>query len=310
MLSKLIIPIAILFCFACQEKQGTMDAKHENLIDQISKKETTLENQTAAKIIVTNYKYPWKKNYQVKDALINQIDLPKGYKRLKTTANTFGDWLRFLPLLPKEAKVHYFDGEEKWTQKLHHRVVDLDVGRIDLQQCADAIMRLKAEYHYGRKEFAKIHFNYTSGDRVSFDDWRKGRKPIVRGNQVDFSVAGGSPNNSYKNFKAYLRQIFSYAGTASLSKELKQLKMKEMEVGNLFIQGAHPGHAVLVMDMAENEAGKKIYLLAQSYMPAQEFHILKNLEDSNLSPWHRLHNEEVQHTAEWRFNHNDLKSFP
>ena len=42
---------------------------------------------------------------------------------------------------------------------------------------------------------------------------------------------------------------------------------------------------VMVVDICENEQGKKAYLLAQGYMPAQEFHVLKNpLCESD--PWY------------------------
>ncbi|MFK8101118.1 MAG: DUF4846 domain-containing protein [Saprospiraceae bacterium] len=265
--------------------------------------------QTSAKVDSTSYRYPWKKNYDVRQALINQISLPAGYKRVTTRPNTFGDWLRFLPLQAPGAKVHYFDGREKWSQDLHERVVDLDIGKKDLQQCADAIMRLQAEFHYSQQAYDQIHFNYTSGDRVAFDDWRRGKKPRVRGNGVTFTAPNGKIDNSYQNFSAYLYQIFNYAGTASLSKELKALSISEMQVGDLFIQGGFPGHAVLVLDMAENASGQKIYLLGQSYMPAQSFHILKNKAQPDLGPWHLLTNDEKQETAEWTFTRRDLKRF-
>lgn len=269
----------------------------------------TKVKQTQPKIDSTTNQYPWKKDYDVRQALINQITVPAGYKRVATRPNTFGDWLRFLPLQAPGAKVHYFDGREKWTQDLHERVVDLDIGKKDLQQCADAIMRLRAEFHYSQQAYDQIHFNYTSGDRVAFDDWRKGKQPRVRGNGVTFSAPNGKIDNSYQNFSAYLYQIFNYAGTASLSKELKTLSMSEMQVGDLFIQGGFPGHAVLVLDMVENAAGQKLYLLGQSYMPAQSFHILKNQAQPDLGPWHLLTDQEKQETAEWTFTRRDLKRF-
>jgi hypothetical protein len=40
-------------------------------------------------------------------------------------------------------------------------------------------------------------------------------------------------------------------------------------VGDVFIRGGSPGHAMLVVDMGEDAAGRKIYLVAQSYMPSQ-----------------------------------------
>jgi len=40
------------------------------------------------------------------------------------------------------------------------------------------------------------------------------------------------------------------------------------------IRAGSPGHAMLVVDVAEDERGRRIYLLAQSYMPAQDIHIV------------------------------------
>ena len=76
-------------------------------------------------------------------------------------------------------------------------------------------------------------------------------------------------------FRRYLDMVFNYAGTLSLSKELIALPYKNLQPGDVLIQGGSPGHAVVVMDVAVNRDGKKLYLLAQSYMPAQEIHVLK-----------------------------------
>ena len=101
-----------------------------------------------------------------------------------------------------------------------------------------------------------------------------------------------------------------YAGTASLSKELQSIRKIDMKIGDVIIRGGHPGHAVLVVDMAKNpQTGEKLFLLAQSYMPAQETQILNNLMDKNLSPWYRLDDSHDIFTPEWTFSKTDLKRF-
>jgi hypothetical protein len=78
----------------------------------------------------------------------------------------------------------------------------------------------------------------------------------------------------------------------------------------VFIQKKNPyGHAVIVVDMAENNEGSKIYLLAQSYMPAQSIHILKNMGDSGLSPWYKISADNEIITPEWTFLKGDLRRF-
>ena len=122
----------------------------------------------------TNNQYSWTQDYAIKNALINRMAVPKDYKRVEVAKGSFGDWLRHLPLKPTGSKVHYFNGAKKHSQSIHSAVIDLDVGKWDLQQCADAVMRLKAEYHYSLKDYQNIHFNFTSGHKVSFDHWRQG----------------------------------------------------------------------------------------------------------------------------------------
>ena len=258
----------------------------------------------------TSYHYSWNETYRLEEALLNNIPAPEGFKRTKVKEGSFGDWLRHLPLEEGKGTVNYYNGEPKYTQDVHAAVIKMDVGKRDLQQCADAIMRVKAEYHYQRNEFEAIHFNFTSGDRVSFDDWRKGKKPRISGNKVTFSGYSGQIDNSYSNFKKYLIQIFSYAGTASLEKELTPIKLSDMEIGDLFIQGGSPGHAVLVIDMVVHEStGEKLFLLAQSYMPAQDFHILRNFQNKNLSPWYSTNMGTNLSTPEWPFKTIDLHRF-
>ena len=102
-------------------------------------------------------------------------------------------------------------------------------------------------------------------------------------------------------------QIFNYAGTLSLSRELSPVVIESIKPGDIFCHGGSPGHAVMVMDVVENELGNKMFLIAQSYMPAQEMHILKNPNDAVFSPWYNLSEigEEIN-TPEWVFSRAEL----
>jgi len=252
--------------------------------------------------------YPFKKE-KAEQNLYDLTPVPENYQRVKTSDNSFAEWLRYLPAKPKTEKVKLYNGNLKPNQNAHFAILDVDVGNRDLQQCADAVMRLRAEYCYSLKAFSKIHFNFTSGDKVAFEDWSRGRRPKVSGNKVTFSAAGANVDTSYPNFKKYMRMIFNYAGTASLSKELVAVPIEEMQIGDLFIQGDFPGHAVIVVDMVENSSGKKKFILAQSYMPAQDIHVLKNYKNSDANPWYDLDFGTSLATPEWHFNAGDLKRF-
>ena len=60
---------------------------------------------------------------------------------------------------------------------------------------------------------------------------------------------------------------------------------------------------------ALNENNEKIFLLAQSYMPAQDIHILNNPENKDLSPWYDLRDTDRLYTPEWTFDKTSLKRF-
>ena len=101
----------------------------------------------------------------------------------------------------------------------------------------------------------------------------------------------------------------AYASTISLEKELKSVNIEDISIGDVFIQAGSPGHAIIVVDMAVNEEGEKIFLLAQSYMPAQQTQVLLNPMDKEMGPWYSLKDKEKLITPEWRFELSDLKRF-
>lgn len=259
--------------------------------------------------------YSWVTAFSQSPAIINpqgmdvatRINPPPGYHRDSLPTGSFGAFLRKFPLEKHGAKVYEYNGREKHAL-VHVAVLKADIGNRDLQQCADAVIRLRAEYLYSEKRYGDIHFNFTNGFRADYRKWAEGNRIRVKGNQVNW-YAATTPDYSYPVFRKYLDHVFCYAGTLSLSKELKAIAYTEMQPGDVLIQGGSPGHAVLVVDMATNEAGQKVYLLAQSYMPAQSIHILKNPENSCLSPWFELKDNPVIHTPEWNFTPKDLKRF-
>jgi hypothetical protein len=300
--SILVFLITILSVLACSS---------ESSVGSSNDVFTTLDSSPEINYPETDsitLKLPWLDSYRVENSIINRISTPEGYKRESVTDSSFGWWLRRLPLLIGKPDVLLYNGQKKGYQGAHYAVLDIDVGNKDLQQCADAVMRLRAEYLMWIREEDKISFNYTSGDKIKYSEWRKGGRPVVRGNKVTW-IYSNSPDASYQNFRKYLDNIFMYAGSLSLSKELKQVSFAEIMSGDVFIQGGSPGHAIIVMDVAINEHGEKVFMLAQSYMPAQQIHVLLNPRKNN-TPWysHKECIEQIE-TPEWRFFPSDLKRF-
>lgn len=238
-----------------------------------------------------------------------RFSAPAGYQRIVCAKNSFGDYLQQLPLKPHGSLVYYYNGEEK-PNKVAAAVLDLDVGKKDLQQCADAVMRLRAEYLYKNKRYEMLHFNFTNGFNAEYNKWRNKQRISVNRNRVNW-VSTNKESESYQSFREYLDKVFTYAGTASLAKELKSVTLKDMQIGDVLIKGGSPGHAVIVVDVAVNpKTNQKLFMIAQSYMPAQNIHVLINKNDLTISPWYVLdESAENIYTPEWAFGKDELKRF-
>ena len=241
------------------------------------------------------------------ETLGTRLNPPPGYRRVGAAAGSFGEWLRKLPVYAYTRQIHLFNGNLKGYQGGHVAVVNMDVGGRDLQQCADAAMRLRAEYLYHRGDYDAIGFNFTNGFYVGFDRWRKGERIQVKGNRT-WWVQKAAANEDYSTFRKYMDMIFMYAGTLSLSRELPAVAWENMQVGDLLLQGGSPGHAVLVADMAVHEqTGERLFMVLQSYMPAQDIHVVKNLAEPELGPWHRPGAGGIIDLPEWRFTTADVR---
>ncbi|MGZ3440548.1 MAG: DUF4846 domain-containing protein [Polyangia bacterium] len=213
---------------------------------------------------------------------------PAGATRVAVADGSFGDFLRRLPLKPRGAAVHLYDGSDKPRQDVHAAVVDLDVPPRDLQQCADAVMRLWAEYRYARGAVIAFHPDPGKPRALTFDAGTRDRRA----------------------FDKWLIRVFADAGSASLEAELRAVGgAGGAQPGDVLIQGGYPGHAVLVLDVAVGADGRRWLLLGQSYMPAQEFHVLRNPASS--SPWYDAASlASGLKTPEWRpFFARDLRRF-
>lgn len=240
---------------------------------------------------------------------VYNIPTPDGYTRDTADSNSFAYYLRHLEL--KENKtVLLYNGKEKSNQTAQYAVIKMDVGNRDLQQCADAVIRLRAEYLFAQKKYDDIHFNFTNGERADYTRYAEGQRAVLMNNEVKWAKTA-EKDYSYTNFRKYLDMVFTYAGTLSLNDELWRITPNEIEAGDVFIQTGQPyGHAIIVVDVAtDKKTGRKAFMLAQSFMPAQEIHILKNPAKQN-DPWYYNNFGYDLHTPEWTFNNTDLKRFP
>jgi len=237
--------------------------------------------------------------------LLERFNPPKGYKRQDASLNELTGFIRNLPLKEADSPVLLYNGEKKAYQDGHVAVFDIDVGDRDLQQCADSVMRIYAEYFWSIEAYDKIAFHLTNGFLMEYSKWRDGNRLVVDGNNTSWSKKADY-DDSYESFRKYLNMVYTYAGTISLSKECRPISIEDILPGDIFINAGSPGHCVLVVDLAINDDGSKCFLLAQGYMPAQDFHILKNPLHPE-DPWY--YTNEIQYplqTPQWSFNEGSL----
>jgi len=214
---------------------------------------------------------------------IEDIEVPAAYERISVTKESFGSFLR-KQQLKKDKTVYLYNGKPKANQTAQYAVLNISTGDKDLQQCADAVMRLRAEYLKQKKE--AIFFTDNADKKYIWDQLK------------------------YKNWQQYLEKVYTMCGTISLQKQLKEQSWDHLSIGDVLIKGGSPGHAVIIMDVAQHvQTGEKIFLLAQSYMPAQDIHLLQNLQASELSPWFKVSKEKIIYTPEWTFYDNQLRKW-
>ncbi|MDR2222751.1 MAG: DUF4846 domain-containing protein [Flavobacteriaceae bacterium] len=223
--------------------------------------------------------------------ILTRYNTPNGYTRDAYNKEDFGYHLQHLPLKPFGEKVMYYNGKEKNKTHVYSSVIDLPIGTKDLHQCADATMRLRADYLYQQKRYNEIAFNFIVDGKPRY--------------YTDYANGDYSPDKYWN----YMEHIFNYANTASLKQQLKTIVKSQVQIGDILIQSGNPvGHAVIVVDIAHNNKGDKIALLAQSYMPAQELQILKNPQGKNNSPWYDISSDVIV-TPEWKFTSADWKTW-
>ncbi len=192
--------------------------------------------------------YPWRAGAAAQ-SLEDAFPAPEGFSRKPVAPGSFGAWLRRLPLRSDRTVRDYRRrAVADETSGTVAAVVDLDVGPRDLQQCADSILRLHAEWLWAFGRRGEIAYSFTSGDRLRWSRWSQGERVEVRGNKVRF-VETGKPDGSRAAFASFLDQVFTYAGTRSLAREGEAVPRAQAAPGDFLVEGGSTGHAVLLLDV-------------------------------------------------------------
>jgi hypothetical protein len=208
-------------------------------------------------------------------------------------------WPYFLQHLPeKQGDIVDYTGRPISNQEKHFSILTYDVGTRDLQQCADALIRVRAEYLFAQGTYDEIAFRFNSGEWFRYTEYISGHRPAVTGRTRANPVA-----ISHASLRNYLDIVYNYTSTIALARDLKPAP--GFEVGTVVLHAGSPGHCFIIVDEMKNEKGEKLFKLAEGYMPAQSIYILKNTDGS---PWHRLSKDNIT-TASYNFTAFDLKRF-
>jgi len=268
-----------------------------------TKKGKVAKNVALGYVITPNY-------INSKGATIaKRIVVPENFKRTVYPEGSFSAYVQTYALKPFDAKIINYDGEDYVYQSGHVGVLEVPVPSNGLQQCADALMRIRAEYLWEQNRKSEIGFNFTSGHYCSWTKYAEGYRPKINGNKVTFSKTA-SENHSEENFYKYLNLIYMYAGTQSLFDELTKVeKVEDLEVGDMVIKPGFPGHIVMIADKATNANGEILFILAQGNTPAQSVHVLKNLSDTAINPWYQLELDAYLEIPTYYFNQTKFVRF-
>ena len=222
--------------------------------------------------------YPWLEESAGGSSGITPISTrfgaPASFHRVEASPESFQAWLRGLPLRTDRTEVLAYDGSP--LRRPSAAVVLMDVGNRDLMQCADSLIRLHAEFLWGAGRADEAGYKFTSGDLSRWSDWRDGERFVVSGSSVDRRSGSSRPDN-HSSFRRWLNLIFTYAGTVSLARDAALVtNNQELRPGDFFVDPGFPGHAVILLDIAENDRGDRIALVGQGFMPAEEIHVVRS----------------------------------
>ncbi len=235
------------------------------------------------------------------DSISTRVLLPEGYKRVPYAKGSFQEYLRHYKVKPYGSKIINYDNSEYFAQHWHEAILEIPVPSNGLQQCADALMRIRSEYLWDQNRKDEIGFNFTSGHYCSWKMYSQGYRPKINGNKVHFYKTA-APNTSKTQFYKYLNLIYMYAGTLSMYTELPKVAINELKIGDMLVKPGSPGHIEIIVDEIINEQGEKLFLLAQGNTPAQSVCLLKNQEEVSWSPWYRFADHQPVYTPSYYFD--------
>lgn len=242
----------------------------------------------------TAAEYPWlgEDAPAAVDTLAARFREPPGYRRVGVVEGSFSAWIRRLPLAAPGTPILDYKGkpvraEDDYTAA----VVAIDVGKTDLQNGADFLIRLHAEWGWSRgvEEHA---YRAVTDLKLDSKRWFQGLEPKPVGAMVGWVPSKPQRPRTHKVFREYLDAVFLWANNNSLLKDSEPVAAADVRPGDFFVREGKEGDALLVLDVAEAGAGptlRRVALLGQVSTTMASSPVVLQLGKG--SPWFSLRAE-------------------
>lgn len=211
------------------------------------------------------------------DALSTRFPTPPGRARVDVAPGSFAAWLRDLPLANPGTPVTTYKGETVRAAEDDYlaAVVAMDVGRADLQQSSDVVLRLHAEWLWSTGERDGISYRAANGTELPLARWAKGERIIAVGAAVTWQKRGKGGAESHAGFREFLDSVFAFANSTSLAQQATPVAPGDLRPGDFFLHPRSPFHATVVLDVVVRADGERLALLGQALNPAQSIHVVR-----------------------------------
>ena len=208
------------------------------------------------------------------------------FVRVVINRNSFGDWLRHLPLMPAGSAVYDYRGRvhKSGDDSTVAAVVDLDIKGRRLEQCMDILIRLYAQYLWDVQRAEDLILPLPGGYWLAWKDWAEGIRPVFHGIDVSLKKSERS-DHSYSQYQNYLRLVYAESHTQQFYYWYQPVPVEDVRIGDFFVIRGSKSHAVMIVDMAYGPDGQKYALVGQGDTPACQFYLLKS---ENSQFWIRL----------------------
>lgn len=237
--------------------------------------------------------------------LLKGTPTPPGYARAELEPGSFGAWLRHLPLAaPGTPVLDWRGGEVRSGQDEYiEAIVAIDVGRGDLQQSPDVILRFHAEWQWslGRRNHS---YAAATKDPVAYDKWIQGQRILARDNHLYWiQKTDPSPPDDYRAFREYLSTVFLWLESTAVRMQSTPVPANDVQPGDFFLQRSKPNHLAIVLDIAHKD-GKRLALIGQALSPATNVHVIR---PGRSTPWFSLRPPENVLTSEGELQWEELR---